>query len=265
MCFQKICKRNFLGLLILGIGWMGGVERGYSWEDAYTGEEATGEHVLGLWQFSPGSEGNDSSTRGNILELRGADTEVVPDGKFTGALKVGEYQEPGDNRQGGTIANNSALNPEGPFSAEMWIQPDASMGGKTVVTLLDKKYLYRNNDAANNHQGYMMRLRKVGGKQDTWSILVELGFGDDSAVVTSSQQVFEPGQWYHVAFSYDGAGYCRIYVNGQIVGEAMLEGREAIATGEWPLVIGDRIGSTTNRFLGKISEVRLTTSPALFE
>jgi len=46
----------------------------------YAGDDATGQHVLGLWQFADGHELEDSSGNGHDLSLQGA--TVVADGLF---------------------------------------------------------------------------------------------------------------------------------------------------------------------------------------
>jgi hypothetical protein len=42
------------------------------WQQLYTGDEATGPNVIGLWQFLPGQETKDNSGRKHDLALQGA-------------------------------------------------------------------------------------------------------------------------------------------------------------------------------------------------
>jgi len=76
-----------LGWLLLGDSR--GQETGSSgkpWDTLYTGEEATGEHVLGLWQFLPGQETKDNSGKGHELKLRG-NSRFAAGGKFGNCLE----------------------------------------------------------------------------------------------------------------------------------------------------------------------------------
>ena len=53
-------------LMLFGAMAVAGEGRKKPWEEAYAGEEATGEHVLALWQFDAGAETQDASGKGRV-------------------------------------------------------------------------------------------------------------------------------------------------------------------------------------------------------
>ena len=55
---------------------------------------------------------------------------------------------------------------------------------------------------------------------------------------------FTLGDWVHVAFTYDGEGTGRFFVNGRYWGGQQFAGRGAIVAGGAPLSIGDRLGGS---------------------
>ena len=55
------------------------------WESQYSGEDATGEHVIGLWQFNAGAETKDDSGHAHDLALQGAKGNAQ--GRFGGAME----------------------------------------------------------------------------------------------------------------------------------------------------------------------------------
>ena len=56
------------------------------WEAEYAGQDATGAHVIALWQFSAGAETADSSGHGHGLTLHGA--KGVAEGRFGGLSRM---------------------------------------------------------------------------------------------------------------------------------------------------------------------------------
>ncbi len=55
------------------------------WTRAYVGPDATGDHVIALWQFDAGEELTDSSGNGHDLSLNGA--KIAAGGRFGGCLE----------------------------------------------------------------------------------------------------------------------------------------------------------------------------------
>jgi len=91
-----------------------------------------------------------------------------------------------------------------------------------------------------------------------------LGFGDSVVRFTSLPARYEPGEWYHVAFSYDGNGRGRFFRNGEFYGEEQHPGRKGVTPGGRELVIGDSYGGSPEGFPGFIDRVRITADARSF-
>lgn len=216
------------------------------WQSEYRGEAATGKHVLALWKFDTGEKVEDASGRGHTGTLRGA--KIHPRGRFGACLESFPGWPVEDKEHRALVPSHPALSPQGPFTLEMWICPKPELEGYAEAFLLDKKYV--------SHHDYQVIL----GPADRSGMRVLracLGFGDDSATFYAQPALFKPGTWYHVAFTYDGAGQGTFFLDGRPWGSQRVAGRESIAAGRHPLSIGDRIGSYYHGFPGFIDEVRL--------
>jgi len=223
------------------------------WRRLYAGAEATGENVIALWQFAPGAEAEDTSGGGHKLTLRGK-SRFVPNGLFGACLEsfnAGRADKP----NGAFAANRPELTPPGAFTLEMWIKPKPKLAKIKTSHLLDKQY-HRYKDKPGGNRDYCLCLKLRSG--DTYRLYAYLGYGGDSERYTSNDVTLRAGTWYHVAFSYDGAGTGRFFLNGKAVGKTRHEGRGAVAAGKHPLVIGDRVGSTHSGFPGFIDQVRIS-------
>jgi len=233
-----------------------------SWEQPYSGN---GSNVIALWHFDADAPGKDASGHGHDLVIRGKDTYFVAEGKFGGALKIDDKVAPGDTRQGAVAPDKSDLNPSGAFTLELWISPDESMLDSATKNsysiLLDKKYYTSNSSNPQNNTGYLLALRKKG---DSFVVQAQLGFGADSSSIESSPQTFAAGQWYHLAFTYDGHGEAALYLGATRIGYAELKNRGAITPSKYRLIIGDRVGSSGMRFRGRIDEVRFSNEAIRF-
>src|SRR3972149_1579870 len=120
------------------------------WQKPYTGEEATGENVIALWQFNPGEEAKDNSGNGHDLSLRGQ-ARFVENGRFASCLESFPADQENDKPQGASAKNHPGLSPEGPFTLEMWFQPKPEMDDFATVFLLDKKYFHYAKDLPEAH------------------------------------------------------------------------------------------------------------------
>ena len=90
-------------------------------DQQYAGDDATGEHVIALWQFDGDEPHLDVSGRGHDLQLRGA--EFVPEGKFGGALESFRGWPEEDVPHQAIARSDPRLTPKGAFTIEMWICP----------------------------------------------------------------------------------------------------------------------------------------------
>ena len=226
------------------------------WKSIYSGEEATGAHVIALWQFQPGKEAEDNSGHGHALTPRGK-TRFAEGGLFGNCLDIPSAAVAGEDIALGALVHNHAdLTPQDTFTLELWIRPRLELYAQSTAFLLDKKYFHYARAGADANADYCLFLRKVDNKQV--HLAAGLGYGENSDFLNSDPVQLVPGSWYHVAFTYDGAGVGRFFLDGKPVGGKTFPGRGAISAGWRPLVIGDRYGSSHWRFPGSISQVRIS-------
>ena len=217
------------------------------WSQPYAGEDATGSHVIAFWPFRQAEPLQDASGNGHELSLQGA--EIVPDGRFEAALESFPGWPVQDQRHAARAAPDPALSPAAAFSLEMWIRPKPALDDDDQdAFLLDKKYVA--------HDDYQLILGPPD-RSGNRVLRACLGFGQDSATWHAQAARFGPGEWYHVAFTYDGEGTGRFFLNGMPWGEGYQPGRREIHPGRHPLSIGDRIGSYYRGFPGYIDHVRI--------
>ncbi len=213
----------------------------------YSGPHATGEHVIALWQFNQPDPAADVSGNGHELTLRGA--EFVDGGRFGGgALRSYRGWPVEDKPHQARAKNNPSLTPAGAFTIEMWIQPAEELRDYPDAFLVDKKYV-----SDDDYQ--LVLLRETA--PDTRGLRMALGFGEESATWRSDPLHVPPGQWQHVAFTYDGAGTGAFFVDGSPAGSERKTGYGRISPGRHDLVIGDRVGSHYHGFPGLIDQVRI--------
>lgn len=216
------------------------------WQQPYAGADAQGQHVLGLWQFAAGATTNDSSLHRHHLQLHSA--IIGAGGPFGACLESFRGFPVEDKRHAAVTAAHPALSPTGAFTLELWLQPKAELAGYGEAFLLDKKYVA---DA-----DYQLTLSAADGG-GLRRLVARLGFGSDSEAFTSEPARYASNAWYHVAFTYDGAGAGRFYRDGAALGGAEHPGRQGVAAGKHPLSIGDRLGSNYHGFPGRIAQVRI--------
>ncbi len=225
-----------------------------SWTAAYTGPDATGQHVLGLWKFDSGAETADASEQGNDLKLEGA--QIHADGRFGSCLECFAGFPVEDKRHRATTKRAPGLSPKGPFTLEMWLNPKPELDEKYPdAFLLDKKYV--------SHDDYQLVLGKAD-KYGTRVLRACLGFGQESSTWNSQPMLLKAGQWSHVAFTYDGRGTGTFFLNGIPFGSRFIEGRKSVSPGKAALSIGDRVGSLYHGFPGYIDEVRISNGALEF-
>ncbi|NLO05821.1 MAG: LamG domain-containing protein [candidate division WS1 bacterium] len=226
----------------------------------YSGEDATGEHVIALWAFNQPDPAADLSGNGHDLTLNGA--EFVEGGRFGGgALRSYRGWPDVDDPHQARTAASPALTPAGAFTVEMWIQAADDLTEYPEAFLLDSKYV--------DDLGMQLILTRESAPHQR-RLRMSLGFGNKSEAWQSDPISVEPGVWRHIAFTWDGDGTGRFLVDGSAAGGETKPGLAAIATARHPVIIGDRFGSYYHGFPGLIDQVRISNgvlefSPAGFE
>ncbi|HPO72408.1 MAG TPA: hypothetical protein PLJ31_06555 [Armatimonadota bacterium] len=224
------------------------------WQKLYTGQEATGANVIALWQFQPGQEAKDASGHGHDLKLRG-NTRFIAGGPLGGYLESFLGGTDNDTQMGAVAKDHPDLSPAGAFTLEAWFAAKPEMEQTANVFMIDKKYFNYSREDPRANWDYCLCLARAGKQR---RLLAHLGYGKDSATYSSEAFEVKPGEWIHVAFTYDGAGTGRFFVNGQPAGKTVHEGRGPITPGNYDLVLGDRYGSTHSGFPGYLAQVRLS-------
>ncbi len=233
------------------------------WKKPYTGTNATGEFVLGLWQMASGAETADSSGKGHALKLRGSGV-FSKDDRFGSCLETFDSAD-GTKSTGAEVLNSSDMTPAGAFTIEMWIKPKPGFEEYAKgAWLLDKMYVnYKHKDPKMEcMRDYAMLVSPPANGKRT--LVVHLGFGDSIVTYTSRPVSFESGVWHHVAFSYDGAGEGRFFCDGESIGTGNYPGRKGVVHGKLSIAIGDRYGSGYNGFSGYIAQVRICNRAVRF-
>jgi len=219
---------------------------------AYTGDDATGEHVVALWQFDPGAETVDSSGNGHDLTLRGA--QFAAEGKFGGALESFRGWPVEDAPHQAIAEPSPTLTPKGAFTIEMWLaaKPELAAGAEQEPYpdsfLIDNRYV--------DNTGYQLVLGQASASGQR-SLRMILGFGEDTVTYHSKAFLYEPGAWHHIAFTYDGKGTGRFFIDGTVQGAESHPERGPVAPGVKRLMIGDRVGSYYHGFPGYLDQVRI--------
>lgn len=227
-----------------------------TWETGYTGDDASGKHVLGYWRFDPADPLADASGKGNVLTLNGA--VLAADGRTGGALESAEGFPVSDKPHQARVTAASRLSPAGPFTIDLWLKPKPGFDKGLRCYLLDKKY------TPDTHTDYSLQLTDAD-KSGTRRVQFTLGFGSRSATFYSEPLRLPSGQWQHLAVSYDAAGTATFYLNGSILSRITQPGLGPIVPGTRPLTLGDRNGSNYGGFPGLLDDIRLCEGALKFE
>lgn len=136
------------------------------------------------------------------------------------------------------IPDDSFTLPQGAFTLECWFNADAYQNRTGLVAKTE-----------NSDYGIF-----VNNGRPSFSVRL----GERYTTASAPQPLLETGRWHHIAGVYDGA-QVRLYVDGQLVGEAQGSGKRQ--TNSLPLYIGADVngdGAPTSAFSGRIDEVRLS-------
>lgn len=232
------------------------------WQQKYEGDEATGEHVVALWSFD-GDVPLVDVTETFKLSLRGK-SRIAEDGKFGGCLESFRTIKPAGAPKGDpngamlVTKKPGAITPEGPFTVEMWIKTKDEIAKTGNVRLVDAKYVFYKHKHPRMNAGFGLELQRRKGN-DTFRAIVGLGFGEESESLSTDTFTIKPGEWTHLAMTYDGEGTVTVFANGNKVSSRTCKtpGRKGVAPARVSLTIGDRYGSNYRGFPGHIDQVRI--------
>ncbi|MBM4154972.1 MAG: hypothetical protein FJ221_08060 [Lentisphaerae bacterium] len=216
------------------------------WLAPYAGADATGRHVIALWRFEPAAATNDAGPNGLHMRFQGAAAST--NGRFGGALEPLAGAQELERKHGAVAPDHPALSPSGAFTIEAWLCPSAAFTNAGEAFLVDKKY------AGHTDYQFTIGAPDKGGRR---TLHARLGFGEESDGFVSDTALLAPGAWAHVAFTYDGEGRGRFFLNGSPLGGGDRPGRGPAVRGKLGVTIGDRTGSYYHAFPGLIDEVRI--------
>lgn len=233
-------------------------ETAVRWWEPYTGTEANGPHVLGLWKFDGNGLLRDESSHQHRATPRGAVWN--PNGRFGGCLESSVGYPVVDESHSIHVTRSPILSPAGPFSVELWAKPKEgdAFPAESSPALLDMKYV------AANHTGFTFSLSRAS-RDESRVMEVEMGFGTRSETWSSNRFQLSAETWTHLAFTYDGAGTLRFFINGEDAGGSFKPGAGGMAAATRQLAIGDRMGSLYRGFPGYLDEVRMTSGVRQFQ
>ncbi len=128
------------------------------------------------------------------------------------------------------------------FSA--WLKIDSLVSGAVFAKM----------DDSQSHRGYDFWLEQ--GRPGTHLINSWPG----NAIKVAADQALTPGQWQHVAITYDGGGEAKgvkIYIDGKLVPSSLVGGKKLTATmkNEVAFRIGGR--SQSSNFQGAVDDIRI--------
>jgi len=238
---------------------------GESWDQPYTGNDATGSHVIVLWSFDGPHPAMDNSGNDHAIIMRGQ-SRVSNDGRFGKGIECFNVPAGEDKPEGAiTQKKHADLSPQGAFTVEASFQLRPEAAGTPTIILIDNKYYYYRKPelpVANTGYAVFCNWSKAAKR---WTIHGVFGFGDDSTGIHTEPVDLPIGSWHHVAMTYDGAGTAKVYLNGALVSTQRFEGRAAITPSAYQLVIGGRIGSGYVGFPGIIDQIRVCSGALEFE
>lgn len=179
---------------------------------------------------------------GDVLDSMGNAPGALLGGAGFAEGRVGQaFNVNGDQGKLVQIPDAPVLNLTNTLTFEAWINVTAHSANDAVLVV--------GKDAPAGVRQYMIGLVNVGSK---WVFRAHLGLTSGFMVMDGTAAVL-PGNWYHVALTYDG-GQFRSFVNGAL--DASMNATGAIVTSTSPLLIGG-FGTGPWNFNGRVDEVSL--------
>ena len=232
------------------------------WQKEYTGEDATGAHVIALWSFNADAPGRDASGK-YVLAPRGQ-SRFVAEGKFGGGLESFNSGKDPNTAQGATTKKNDALTPKGAFTFECWMKPKADLFESGTAFIFDNKYYHYNKDLPVAKHGFCLFLNR-NSKKTAFRLAANLGFGDKSEAYQSAEvPLLQADTWCHLAMTYDGKGTVRFFVDGKDVGGRTAEGAGDLSPSLYHTALASRFGSTHVGCSAVFDQVRLSKGVIAF-
>lgn len=249
--FDNTKKRTLF--LLIGLIFFPGVllaDPYTAWEKDYTGSES---HTIALWKFDnfPGFDKNSYKGSENpnyypVVDIHIDNAITEEKGKFeTGFLIKEPIELIKDNpARAFSIGFPQELFNGSAISVEVWYRtPDVV---DIEGYLFDKMYISKSG----------VRLYFLKDK-----LIFDIGNGEAIASLSILRPLLEPNTWYHFAATYEnrnGDGIQKLYLNGELIGEAETISFGDLDAGERPWSIGNRSASSYFPLFGTYDNFRIS-------
>ncbi len=211
-----------------------------------------GEEIIARWDFSSGSI---NSTDGKYQAVPRGTTRIAGEGKDR-VLAVGLSHK---EKPEGIVLKSKypELSPKGAFGIAANIRMHEQTSTQPFCVIWDSKYInYGLNDRKPDwHHGVIFYLARA--KDEMWIPQAVIGFGDFSCLYSSKPVKLGEGEKHSVAFEYNGTNAVTFKVDGKVISVYKNAKGGDMSPAHYPVTIGDRFGSTFNRFDGDIFNLTL--------
>ncbi|MBN2281939.1 MAG: choice-of-anchor D domain-containing protein [Candidatus Marinimicrobia bacterium] len=215
-----------------------------------TSPVAAGGSTTFTIQFNPSTTGtrsgsvsianNDGDENPYNFDIQGEGIDITPNGLGNYALDfdgTNDYVDCGNDAS--IQINGSAL------TLEAWIYADDLSGGNWTRTIIDRH-------GSGGNDGYVLRC----GDDGSGGLLnFTIGDGVSFFYVLSDDNTLSPGEWNHVAGTYDGNDL-KAYINGKLVKTETI-GLKTISIDPANMCLGYGAGVDGRYFDGRIDEARV--------
>ena len=209
------------------------------------------ESLVAHWDFSKSVNPLKSSIK---MGVRGK-TAIVKEGKET-FLRINGN---GKDAAGVVVKGLHKVLSPAAFRAEVTFRLKNGKAASVNQFLLDSKYLPYPHKSAVHNKGFILYLVQASTRDNTkFYPAVALGFGKSSIFLRGKIFTLLPGKKCVLSFSWNGKNTAEFKVDGKVNSlQNNVKNGMGIVPASYPLVIGDRYGSSYSPVNGDIFEVKL--------
>jgi len=212
-----------------------------------------GQETIAHWDFSKGSI--DSVDGKYKAAVRGTTKLIGEEGKKV--LNIGMTEK----GEGIRLAKKyPELTPKGAFRIEAKVALREQTSKRSTLIIWDNNYIMdaswgKHKTNPDSKKGFCLYIAR--GKKGELRPNVILGRAENYESVYGNLITVEEDVPFTIAFEYDGNKEFSFFFNGKLNRKGKTKFSGSLATAFYDTVIGDRVGSTFNRFDGTIYEVKL--------
>ena len=218
-----------------------------------------GQEVIAHWDFS---KGKIDSVDGKFkMHTRGNTRIAGPEGKQY--LDVGINNK---NKPEGIIAVEKypELTPQGAFRLEIKARLREQTAKGAYMVLWDNNYILnatwgRHKTNPDSKKGLIVYLSR--NKEGKFRPCASFGFAESLDAVYGNPVELEEDKDFTLGLEYDGVKKVSFFLDGKLNRTTAVKKGGPLVNAVYRLTIGDRFGSSYDRFDGQILEVKLTALP----